>query len=348
MESAHAHRKNEHLSLAEKQYTSTHASDVFAGIRLLPTSLPEMAVSDVDVAPHCLGWDWQWPFYIEAMTGGSQATQKVNAALARQARDHQLAMATGSMSIIFKDPAARDSFTVVRREHPDGFLLANLGAGASLAEAEEAVALIDANALELHLNAAQETVMAEGDREFYWADHLATIITSLPVPVIVKEVGFGMSAQTIRQLEALGARFINPSGRGGTNFARIEDRRNHESDFTALADWGLTTPESLLEARARDPRTRILASGGVTSPLAVIKAGVLGADAVGVAGYFLHQLIQNGAVGLDATLTHWQTELPRLFPLVGAKSWADLARVDHLLSPALESYWRQRTSQIEN
>lgn len=348
MESAHAHRKNEHLSLAEKQYEESHAHDIFSAVRLLPTSLPEMAVEDVDVRPKRLGWDWQWPFYVEAMTGGSQPATKVNAALARQARDHRLAMATGSMSIIFKDPSAKQSFQVVRQENPDGFIMANLGPSATLAQAEAAVSLIDANALEIHLNAAQEVVMAEGDREFYWADHLAKIIAVLPVPVIVKEVGFGMSAATIRQLEALGAHFINPSGRGGTNFAKIEDQRNHHNDFSTLFDWGLTTPESLLEAKNRRRQTRILASGGVTSPLAVLKAGALGADAVGVAGFFLHQLIKNGEIGLDATLTQWQTELPRLFPLVGAKDWTALQQVPTLFSPDLESYWRQRQSQISN
>lgn len=345
MESLQAHRKVEHLSLAEKLYSVSHQSHPFDNVRLVPTGLPETIVKDVNLTTKLGPLSLAVPFYIEAMTGGSQQSTKINRSLARLAAKHHLAMATGSMSIIFKDPAAEASFTCLRKENPHGLIFANLGAGANLKQAQAAVKLINADALEIHLNAAQETVMAEGDRKFKWQANLKEIITNLDVPVIIKEVGFGMSAQTIADLAQLGAQIVNVSGRGGTNFAMIEDRRNHEDDFTDLYDFGLTTPESLLEAQLLTKRPTIIASGGITSPIDVVKALAMRASAVGVAGYFLHELIQNQEAGLDRAIDHWVREIKRLYALLGCQSTADWQRVKTVLSPELVGYLAQRKLQ---
>lgn len=342
MESAHAQRKNEHLSLAEKDFALSHQDHPFDQVRLIPTTLPEMSTQEIHVAPVNLGLKFDWPFYIEAMTGGSQRSTAINASFARLAKRFNLAMATGSMSIMFKDKTAKDSFAVLRKENPDGFLMANLSANTNYKRAQEAVNFINANALEIHVNAAQELIMQEGDRKLYWLETLAELTTRLNVPVIVKEVGFGMSKETIAQLEQVGIKWINVSGTGGTNFAQIEDQRNHELNFTDLHSWGLTTPESLLEAHFKRPTTHLIASGGITSPLDVVKAGVLGAQAVGVAGYFLHVLIKEGEKGLEKELTRWQTELPRIMTLVETTDWADLYLVDHVFSSDLLAYANQR------
>lgn len=341
MESQQAHRKDEHLSLATASYARAHAQHYFDQVRLIHDALPETAVDAVGLTVQlATGLKLEWPFYLEAMTGGSKQAAKVNRALARLARKHHLAMATGSLSVALKEPAARPSFTVVREENPDGIVIANLGADASLDKAQAAVDLLDADALELHLNAAQELVMPEGDRQFYWLDNIARLVAGLDVPVIVKEVGFGMSRTTINRLQEAGVKLINVSGRGGTNFAMIENRRNHQLDMADLDDWGQTTPESLLEARNAD--ATIIASGGITCPLDVIKAGVLGARAVGVAGYFLNLLIRSGAPALNQVLTDWQTELPRLMTLVGAQRFSDLSRVNFVLTGPLYQYAQQR------
>lgn len=341
MESQQAHRKDEHLSLATALYQRAHAHHYFDQVRLIHDALPEAAVPKVDPRVQLTSeLQLDWPFYLEAMTGGSAQAAKVNRTLARLAKKHHLAMATGSLSVALKEPATRPSFEVVREENPDGIVIANLGADTGLDKAQAAVALLGANALELHLNAAQELVMPEGDRQFYWLDNISHLVAHLNVPVIVKEVGFGMSQTTIAHLQEIGVQLINVSGRGGTNFAMIENRRNHQLDLADLADWGQTTPESLLEARGS--QTTIIASGGITCPLDVIKAGVLGARAVGVAGYFLNILIHDGAAALDQTLTAWQAELPRLLTLVGAQQFTDLSRVDFVLTGPLYEYAQQR------
>lgn len=341
MESQQAHRKDEHLSLATATYQRAHQHHYFDQVRLIHNALPEMAVKDVDHHVQLAdGLQLEWPFYLEAMTGGSNQAAKINRTLAQLASKHHLAMATGSLSVALKEPATRPSFTVVREENPDGIVIANLGADASLENAQTAIDILGANALELHLNAAQELVMPEGDRDFHWLNNIASLVDKLDLPVIVKEVGFGMSRATIDRLKNVGVQLVNVSGRGGTNFAMIEDRRNHQLDLDDLADWGQTTPESLLEARGN--KATIIASGGITCPLDVVKAGVLGAQAVGVAGYFLNILIRDGATALDEILTGWRTELPRLLTLLGCRNFRDLQKIPFVLQDDLYSYAQQR------
>lgn len=344
MESRHAQRKNEHLSLAAKYYDQVHQHHYFDQVRLIHDSLPEMTTDDVDLHVQLAdNLEIECPFYIEAMTGGSDQALKINQQLAQLAHKHHLAMATGSLSIISKDPQSFSSFEIIREENPDGIIFANLSANASLDQAINAISLLKANALELHINAAQELIMPEGDRDFNWLDNIQYLVSELEVPVIVKEVGFGMSKTTIAKLQTHDVHLINVSGRGGTNFAAIENRRNHDINFESLLDWGQTTPESLLEAHSiRRGKTEIIASGGITSPLDVIKAGVLGARAVGIAGYFLNILQNEGYEALDQTLGEWQVIVKRLLALLGCSSFTELSRVEYVLGTDLLSYARQR------
>lgn len=339
-----AQRKNEHLSLAEKFYENTHQRDPFDDVHLLPNALPEMTLAEAQPTTKLAGLSIDWPFYLEAITGGSQQTDQVNQQLARQAAKHHLAMATGSMAIIFNDHDAATGFAKLRDLNPDGIMLANLGAHASVQQAQTVVELIDADALEIHLNVAQELIMPEGSRSFKWADNIARLIDALDVPVIVKEVGFGMAKETIDQLTRLGVQWVNISGRGGTSFAKIENRRNHQYDFSDLNDWGLSTVASLLEARGH--YVNLVASGGISSPLQVIKAGCLGAQAAGVAGFFLHQLMTGGSQRLDQVISSWQAEIPRIMTMLGIRHFSDLPSSPLVFSPNLLSYAKQRQLKI--
>lgn len=341
MDSTQARRKNEHLSLAEKFYDTSHQTHPFNQVRLLPNALPESSVTDINTAVELENLHLEWPFYFEAMTGGSEQARKVNTVFARVARDYHLAMATGSASITLKDPHARDSFQVVRDLNPEGLVIANLGANATVNQAKAVIEMLSADALEIHLNVAQEIVMPEGDRNFNWLSNIKRLNHELSVPIIIKEVGQGMTRETIDQLTANGITNINVSGKGGTNFIQIENRRNHELDFSSILDWGLTTPESLLEARATSC-SNIIASGGITSPLDVIKAGVLGAQATGVAGFFLHQYYQHGEEGLRKSVNDWQIQIKRFLTLLGCSSFKDLHKLPYVLSPEMENYARQR------
>ncbi|RRG18347.1 type 2 isopentenyl-diphosphate Delta-isomerase [Weissella viridescens] len=343
-ESGQAHRKNEHLALAESNFRRTPPTSSLEDVRLIHRPLPEIGISDVDLTVQNPDFNWQYPFYIEAMTGGSEKTGEINQQLALAARTTGIAMAVGSESIAIKEPAQAASFQIAREVNPDGFLMANIGAGHSAENAQKAIDLIHADALEVHINAAQETVMPEGDDAFYWKDNIKAIVEQVNVPVIVKEVGFGMDAQSINELSALGVQYVNIGGRSGTNFAQIEDRRNRETpdQYAFLYDWGQTTAESLLEAQRAQDGVTIFATGGIQSPLDILKAQVMGAQTVGVAGHFLHTLLTTDVDGLIAEITRWQKQLTELYALVGAKNVTDLAQVPYILSPELKNYNDQR------
>lgn len=343
-ESGQAHRKNEHLALAESNFRRTPPTSSLNDIRIIHRPMPEISMAEVDLRMSNMDFNWQYPFYIEAMTGGSEKTGEINQQLAVAARETGLAMAVGSESIAIKEPAQATSFQIAREVNPDGFLMANIGAGHSAANALRAVDLIHADALEVHVNAAQETVMPEGDESFYWKDNIKEIVEYVKVPVIVKEVGFGMDAQSINELAEMGVQYVNIGGRSGTNFAQIEDRRNREApeQYAFLYDWGQTTAESLLEAQNATDAINVFATGGIQSPLDILKAQIMGAQAVGIAGHFLHTLLTTDVDGLIDEITRWQKQLTELYALVGARKASDLVNVPYILSPELKNYNDQR------
>ncbi|NKZ24205.1 type 2 isopentenyl-diphosphate Delta-isomerase [Weissella fabalis] len=342
MESAHAHRKDEHLAITEANIRKGGLNTNFNDLRIIHHGLPEINVADTDISVALPDFKLPVPFYIEAMTGGSLRTGQINAQLAKVAKETQLAMAVGSQSITLKDKSSYESFEVVRKLNPDGFILANLGAGKSAQDAQFAVDLINANALEIHINAAQEIVMPEGDRDFMWLDNIASIVNSVNVPIIVKEVGFGISQTTLNKLAAIGVKYVNVGGRGGTNFAAIENQRNHKTNYDFMLDWGQTTLESLIEGQLSPTDITLFATGGINNPLDILKSQILGAKMTGVAGHFLHTLLSKKEHGLIDEILTWQTQLHELYALVGARNQTELTQIEYILSPQLANYQQQR------
>lgn len=338
--SRHAHRKDEHLSLAEKFYQPTAASQ-FDQLRFIHQSLPEMALADVDLTTTLGPLTLPVPFLIEAMTGGSPRTGRVNAQLGRLAAATKMAVASGSQSIALHDDAAIATFTPLRENNPNGIVFANIGGGHTVAQAQAAVDMLAADALEIHVNAAQELVMPEGDRTFYWLDEIGNIVAALDVPVIVKEVGFGMAHETLTQLAQVGVQFVDLGGRGGTNFITIENFRRANKELDYLADWGQSTVESLFEARQVSTLTTI-ATGGIRNPLDAAKALALGAHLVGSAGFILHSLIKTDEPTTITALREWQSGLRTIMTLLGVKDLATLQQQTLLRSPALQNYCHQR------
>ncbi|MFL2028933.1 type 2 isopentenyl-diphosphate Delta-isomerase [Loigolactobacillus zhaoyuanensis] len=344
--SPHAHRKDEHVFLAEKFYAATQAND-FDQVRFIHQSLPEIAVAEVDLTSQLAEQTVALPFYINAMTGGSPRTQQLNQQLATIARDLNIPMATGSQSVALKETELAASFAIVRQTNPNGVILANIGADVTLAQAEQVIDMLQANALQIHLNTPQEIVMPEGEQRFYWLDNLAQLVAKLPVPVIVKEVGFGMSHETLAQLMAAGVQYVDLGGRGGTNFVEIENARRPQHDLDYLTGWGQSTVESLLESRAYAQQLTIYASGGVRNPLDIVKALALGARSVGMAGTILHHLQTEGPAATSALLSTWRDQLKLIFALLGCRNVSELPRKAQLIfSPELLSYASQRQIKL--
>lgn len=339
MISKHSHRKDEHVSLAEKFYSPRHT---FEDIKFVHQSLPKYSLADIDLSTTIGPLKLAVPFYIEAISGGSPRTKDINAQLATIAQATGLAMAVGSQSVALSDPDLADTFKIVRKNNPAGLIFANIGGNHSVEDAKQAVEMIDADALEIHVNVAQELIMPEGDRQFHFQKNIQEIVNALTVPVIIKEVGFGMSRETIAELLKLGVRYVNVSGHGGTNFATIENFRRPDKSMTYLADWGLSTPESLLESRSYQNQLTVLASGGVQTPLDIAKCLALGSSAVGIAGQFLHMVIHEDTPAIIDKINGWKQGLKAIMMMTNSKTVSALQDAALVLSPELISYQHQR------
>lgn len=346
--STQTHRKDEHLSLGTnlwRQDQNINVGATFEDVRWIPKTFPEMAVRDVDTKTTLFNHQFMWPFYIEAMTGGSELTGKINGQLASVAKTTNIAMAVGSQSIALKEPDLVESFKIVRKNNPDGFLFANLGADHPIKNVRAAIDMIDANAIELHVNVAQELVMAEGDREFYWLDNIADVIAKSPVPVIIKEVGFGMSQSTIKILNKLQPAAINIGGANGTNFAVIERRRLRHQSTINIDNFGLSTVETLISSHIANNHLPLIATGGIKSVNDVVTSLMLGADLVSSAGYILNKLMSSNQTLLIEELEAWQASLPLLYTLLGAKNKHDLQQTERLYSDNLSNFISQQKKQ---
>lgn len=322
-------RKNEHVSLSENFYKDGDSS--FKDIHFMHHSFPGIDVLDIDLSARLGDLNFSVPFFINAMSGGSEWTGKLNQKLAIVARETGLAIATGSISAGLKQPEFADSYKIVRKENPNGLVFANLGAGHGAENAKKAIDMIQADALQIHVNAPQEVVMPEGDREFSnWIENIESILNEIDVPLIVKEVGFGMSRETFKLLQDIGVKYIDISGKGGTNFAQIENFRRREHKLDDMEPWGQTTAVSLLEAMEVKSDSSIISSGGIRSAQDILKSLALGASLVGVSSQFMHMVLKD----VDKTIEmveQWKLELERSMTLLGAKTIEDLTNTDVII-----------------
>lgn len=329
-------RKDDHVRLAVEQQAHSKPNE-FDEVSFVHCALAGIDRSDVSLATAFAGIAWPAPLYLNAMTGGSVNTGIINRDLAIAARETGIAIASGSVSAYFADDSCADTFRVLRTQNRHGFVMANVNAATSVENARRAVGLLQANALQIHLNVVQETVMPEGDRSFSsWVPQIEKIAAALDVPVIVKEVGFGLSRETVLLLRDLGVSAVDVAGRGGTDFVRIENRRREFADYAFLEGWGQSTAACLLDVQGVG--IPVLASGGVRNPLDVARALALGAAGVGVSGGFLRTLHDDGVSALITQILAWLDQLAALQTILGARTPADLAHCDLLIHGQLRSF----------
>ncbi|UOQ42695.1 type 2 isopentenyl-diphosphate Delta-isomerase [Halobacillus salinarum] len=255
-----AKRKIEHIHHALNHDRDFH--NHFDDMEIVHQSLAELDWEEITLSAKVGGLYLSSPLFVNAMTGGGgEKTKQINGELAQVARKANISMAVGSQMSALKDPAERSSYEIVRKENPDGIIFANVGSEASKEQACAAVDMIAANALQIHVNTLQELIMPEGDRNFSKRmENIQTIAEEISVPVIVKEVGYGMSKETVKALYAHGIRYIDIGGKGGTNFSKVENIRR-DQPFASFENWGIPTPISLAEARSAASDMNIFASG---------------------------------------------------------------------------------------
>ena len=349
-------RKDDHIRLAAVQQEQlVDTRNAFDDVDFIHHALAGINEDDVDISTQFGPWNIPAPLYINGMTGGTDTALPINRALAQAAAATGIPMASGSVAVALEQPETASSFTVIREHNPDGIVWANLGAGRTLDHAKAAVDLLAADGLQIHVNPIQETVMPEGSRDFgQWLGLIEDIVAGLDVPVIIKEVGFGLSAKTIQQLYDLGVRIVDVAGSGGTNFARIENERTpHPSnaiDVHAKWDWlepmGLTAVDCLLEMARVPTDLTVVASGGVRNPLDVVRAQALGAHAVGLAGAMLRVAMSDGAEGVTEVLNLFKTRIRQVYALLGAANASQLRATDVIITGTSAERARARNIDV--
>ncbi len=275
-------------------------------------------MEEIDLGLDFLGKKLRLPMVINAITGGTKQAGRINHTLSSIAARFEIAMAVGSQTIAIEDPGLRYTFSIVREVNPDGLIFANISAGSGLAEALEAVEMIDADALQIHFNIPQELAMPEGERSFKGIlPRIKKLSEECPVPVIAKEVGFGFSRESIQRLYEAGVAIFDIGGQGGTNFASIENQRSGKfSD--EMDQWGIPTAVSLIEALSMDLPIQTIASGGIRTAPDMAKAYALGADMLGVAGPFLRTLLNHGPEELERMIEEMIYRLKAIFLMSGS------------------------------
>lgn len=295
-------RKLDHIRInLEDDVASKGVTTGLENYRFEHQALPELDLDDVDTTARFLGRTLRVPLLISSMTGGVPEGGRINRNLARAAQACGVAMGLGSGRVALEDATARQHF-LVRREAPDVLLFANLGAvqlnyGYDARRCLDLVRMLEADALILHLNALQEAVQPEGNTRFAGLlDRIGEVCARLPVPVVVKEVGWGISADAVRQLARAGVAAVDVAGAGGTSWSEVERRRGNAQMAAVaapFAGWGIPTAEALVAARAAAPDLPLVASGGIRDGVEVAKCLALGADLVGAASPLLKAAAQS-------------------------------------------------------
>jgi len=322
-------RKREHIQYAIE--TGTSGKHGFEDVKFVHNCIPESSMTDASLSTSIGGLGLSSPILINAMTGGANETYEINRRLALLAEGAGLAMAVGSQMAALKDPSVQSSFSVVREVNPKGIIFANLGAEATTDQALRAVDMIQADSLQIHLNVMQELIMPEGDREFKGVcRQIENIVKAVSCPVVVKEVGFGMSREAAACLVDLGIQGIDLGGAGGTNFAEIENKRR-TIPLEMLNDWGLTTVQSLLELSSINKVDKI-ATGGITNGLEIVKALALGANLVGMAGFFLRLVTENDLEKCLSVVSRLHEQVRLIMTALGVSTIQSISDVPVVIS----------------
>ncbi|MEO9365475.1 MULTISPECIES: type 2 isopentenyl-diphosphate Delta-isomerase [Candidatus Nitrosocaldus] len=341
-------RKLEGLKIPlEKDVQAKNTSTYLEYVMLIHNALPELDIDEIDTSTTFLNHRFSAPIIIDSMTGGTDKATVINERLAMVAEELNLGMGVGSQRAGLLSDALRESYSIARKSAPNAFLIANIGGvqlkSITLDDVRRMIEMIDADAIAVHLNPLQELIQPEGEPKFKGIySKIVELVKSIDVPVIVKEVGSGISRDVAVRLELAGVKAINIAGSGGTSWAGVEKLRADNTKAVMKShlgelfwDWGIPTAMSLLEVR-RSVRIGIIASGGLRSGLDIAKCIALGADICALAWPFLKCAAESKESVLDYARMLIE-ELRAAMFLTGSRDIKALRRVRYnLQGPLLE------------
>lgn len=339
-------RKRDHVTLCVGEDVTFRAKTTgLERYELEHNALPEIDLEDVDTGVEFLGRRCSMPLVISSMTGGYDEAERINRELGEVCEELRIAMGVGSQRQAIESGRHVESFRAARRAAPSVPIFGNIG-GAEIArtgniDAVKRLAdLIEADAFAIHLNPLQELMQPEGTPRFSGVlQGIERIAAALDIPLIVKEVGAGLSANVIRRLLDAGVRVIDVAGAGGTSWAGVELLRREESDRDEIFwDWGIPTADAVAEAReaCEAGGAVLIASGGITGARDAAVAIALGAHLTASARPLLQTLLDAGPGALADRLHGWRRQLRGMMFLTGARSIAELrhARLRRRAAPA--------------
>ncbi len=285
-------RKNDHITVCLTQNVQSDRTNGFEKYRLIHNALPEIDFENVTTETEFIGKKIAAPILFSSMTGGTENGNRINRSLLEAAENLQIPFAFGSLRILIEEKLQR-TFENPRKIAPTIPILANIGAvqlnyGFSRDQCLEAVEIVEGDGLILHLNPLQEVLQSSGNPDFSkLLEKIEKLCSDFPVPIIIKEVGWGISVSTARKLSDAGIDMIDVAGAGGTSWAKVEKEVAGNEEIAVLAmpfyDWGIQTAQCVEQIHREVPEIKLIASGGITNGVEVWKALLLGAELAGIA-----------------------------------------------------------------
>ncbi len=332
-------RKKEHLDIFRNENIRFDKKNGFEKYRLVHTALPEIDFDSIDLTTQFLGYPLSFPFMINPITGGEKNGKELNRILATVASKHKIAFSTGSIRPCLEDENALNSFSIAKEIAPNIPVIGNLG-GQQLLEYSytkiaDLIERLQFDALTIHLNPLQEVLQPEGDREFHGIyDKILEINENAKVPILVKEVGFGLSVDDITKLAQGGISWVDIAGAGGTSWAKVEQFRGRTTRERQVAgefaNFGQSTAAALLDALSVR-NINIIASGGLDNGLDVAKALAMGAHLVASAGAILDAYYVGGNEGLSELILRYKQTLKIAFFITGSKNLEDFQKLNNII-----------------
>lgn len=330
-------RKEEHVELTigrdVRFRRKTTGLELFTFVH---NALPEISLSDVDCRVQFLGHTLDFPMMVSCMTGGYEGAAEINRGLAEVCLELNIALGVGSQRQALENDQYHKSFSVVREVAGSIPIVGNLGAAevAQLVSPDPVLRLVElirADAFAIHLNTVQELLQPEGTPDFRGVLRgITMLVRALPVPVLVKEIGAGISTSVAKQLLHAGVTIIDVAGAGGTSWAGVETLRSKEREFAdRFWDWGIPTAQAVRGAaalKAESAGFTLIASGGIDGGSDVAKCIALGADLAASARPVLQALRRYGVSGAKKMLLDWRRELVAIMFLTGSQTISDLRR----------------------
>ncbi|MEM3436925.1 MAG: type 2 isopentenyl-diphosphate Delta-isomerase [Nitrososphaerales archaeon] len=344
-------RKLDHIKICLEKDVESRKSTLFECVHLIHNALPELNLDSIDTSTLFLNHKFSAPILIDAMVGGSPESLKINENLALAAEEFGIGMVVGSQRAGIYSPSLAETYSIVRKRAPNIFLASNIGAvqllkGFGKEEAKRCIDMINANAFVIHLNPLQEAIQVGGEPHYEGViNKIHELVTQLNAPVIVKEVGFGISKEVATRLELAGVSAINVSGLGGTSWSAVEHYRalalndKEKSELGRIFwDWGIPTAVSLIETR-KAVKIPIIASGGIRTGLEIAKSLVLGANLIGMA----LPLLKYAAISKDSLISFLRKiilELKTVMFAVGCNNIKAMRGVRYVITGELAEWLR--------